>query len=92
MSFAEQIVTNPTIISLHRQAELNHNVKQYYVRCANEQAKYTAITNIYGGISIGQAIIFCRSLTTAMWLSEKMTKDGHSVGILSGRETTVWIE
>lgn len=59
MAFAELIVPNPTIIRLKREQESLDNIRQYYVRCANQDAKYAAITNIYGGISIGQAIIFC---------------------------------
>lgn len=84
MSFAELIVPKPTIIRLKREQESLDNIRQYYVRCANQEAKYAAITNIYGGISIGQAIIFCQTRKTAMWLSGKMSQDGHSVGILSG--------
>lgn len=59
MAFAEHIVPNPTIIRLKREQESLENISQYYVQCANQDAKYVAITNIYGGISIGQAIIFC---------------------------------
>ncbi|KAG4068666.1 hypothetical protein HA402_002357 [Bradysia odoriphaga] len=84
MSFAELIVSKPTIIRLKREQETLDNIRQYYVRCANQEEKYAAITNIYGGISIGQAIIFCQTRKTAMWLAEKMKQDGHSVGILSG--------
>lgn len=59
MAFAELIVPNPTVIRLKREQESLDNIRQYYVKCANQEAKYAAITNIYGGISIGQAIIFC---------------------------------
>lgn len=59
MNFAELIVPNPTVIRLKREQESLDNIRQYYVQCANQDAKYAAITNIYGGISIGQAIIFC---------------------------------
>ncbi|XP_037028078.1 DEAD-box helicase Dbp80-like [Bradysia coprophila] len=84
MSFAELIVSKPMIIRLKREQETLDNIRQYYVRCANQEEKYAAITNIYGGISIGQAIIFCQTRKTAMWLAQKMSQDGHSVGILSG--------
>lgn len=42
-----------------REEESLDNIKQYYVKCKNEDGKYNAIQNIYGCISIGQAIIFC---------------------------------
>ncbi|XP_066597660.1 DEAD-box helicase Dbp80 [Prorops nasuta] len=84
MQFAEIIVSNPLIIRLLREEESLDNIKQYYVKCKDINEKYAAITNIYGVITIGQAIIFCHTRKTASWLAEKMTKDGHAVAILSG--------
>lgn len=84
MDFAEIIVHNPLIIKLLREEMSLDNIKQYYIECKNVDEKYTAITNIYGVITIGQAIIFCHTKKTASWLAEKMTKDGHAVAILSG--------
>ncbi len=42
-----------------REQESLENIKQYFVKCMNEEDKYNAIQNIYAGITIGQAIIFC---------------------------------
>lgn len=87
MEFAEIIVPNPIIIRLLREEESLDNIKQYYVKCKSAEEKYRAICNIYGVITIGQAIIFCHTRKTASWLSEKMSKDGHSVAVLSGELT-----
>lgn len=84
MDFAQHIVKDPTIIRLLREQESLDNIKQYYVRCKNEDEKYQAIQNIYGGITIGQAIIFCHTRKAAGWLAGKMSLDGHSVAVLSG--------
>ncbi|CAH1225476.1 unnamed protein product [Diabrotica balteata] len=84
MEFAEHIVKNPIIIRLKREEESLDNISQYYVRCKNQNDKYNAITNIYGTVGIGQAIIFCHTRKTAAWLSEQMSKDGHAVAVLSG--------
>lgn len=59
MEFAEAIVTNPVIIRLKREEESLDNIKQFYVECRNQDAKYAAIANIYGVATIGQAMIFC---------------------------------
>lgn len=59
MKFAEIIVNNPLIIRLLKKEESLDNIKQYYVKCKDLDEKYAAITNIYGVITIGQAIIFC---------------------------------
>lgn len=59
MDFAEHIVKNPIIIRLLKEQESLDNIKQYYVKCKNQDEKYQAIQNIYGVITVGQAIIFC---------------------------------
>lgn len=87
MKFAEIIVSNPLIIRLLKEEESLDNIKQYYVKCADLDEKYAAITNIYGVITIGQAIIFCHTRKTASWLAKKMSKDGHAVAVLSGELT-----
>lgn len=60
MEFAEYIVSNPIVIRLRRDQESLDNIKQYYVQCQNQEQKYQAIQNIYGVITVGQAIIFCQ--------------------------------
>lgn len=87
MEFAEVIVPDPIIIRLKREEESLDNIKQYYVLCYDQDSKYNSIANIYGGITVGQAIIFCHTKKTANWLSGKLSKDGHSVALLSGELT-----
>jgi len=87
MDFAENIVSNPVTIKLRREEESLDNIKQYYVNCDTPEAKYRSIANIYGVITIGQAMIFCHTRKTASWLVEKMTAEGHAVALLSGELT-----
>lgn len=54
------------------------------MRCSNLDSKYQAIQNIYGVITVGQAIMFCHTRKTAGWLSGKLSADGHAVAVLSG--------
>ncbi|XP_067140022.1 DEAD-box helicase Dbp80-like [Centruroides vittatus] len=84
MDFAEIIVPNPVVLRLRKEDESLENIKQYYVVCRNTEDKFSALANIYGVLSIGQAIIFCHTRRTAAWLAEKMTKEGHAVALLSG--------
>uniref|UniRef100_A0A8C3FWW0 RNA helicase n=1 Tax=Chrysemys picta bellii TaxID=8478 RepID=A0A8C3FWW0_CHRPI len=63
------------------------NIRQYYFLCENKQDKYKALCNIYGSITVGQAIIFCQTRRNAKWLSQKLSQDGHKVSILSGELT-----
>lgn len=69
MEFAEIIVSNPLIIRLLKEEESLDNIKQYFVKCKNMDEKYNAITNIYGTITIGQAIIFCHVIDANKYFS-----------------------
>lgn len=60
-NFAKYIIVDPICIMLRKDQESLDNIKQFWVKCADHQAKYQAITNIYGVITIGQAIIFCQT-------------------------------
>ena len=75
------------IIRLRREEESLDNIGQYWVQCETPELKYKAIANIYGVVTIGQAMIFCQTRKTASWLVQKMTKDGHAVALLSGELT-----
>ena len=87
MQFAEQIVPDPIIIKLKREEESLDTISQYYIECKNREEKFEALSNIYGSISIGQAIIFCDTKKNASYLVEKMAKEGHAVALLSGELT-----
>lgn len=60
MQFAQKIIPgDPVIIRLRREEESLDNIKQYYIECNSKEEKFQALCNIYGTISIGQAMIFC---------------------------------
>nr|KAF6403241.1 DEAD-box helicase 25 [Molossus molossus] len=58
--FAERIIPDPNVIKLRKEELTLNNIRQYYVLCGSRKDKYQALCNIYGGITIGQAIIFCQ--------------------------------
>ncbi|KAI4887931.1 hypothetical protein NFI96_022448 [Prochilodus magdalenae] len=82
--FAERIVPDPNIIKLKREEETLDTIKQYYVLCNNKEDKFSALCNIYGAITIAQAMIFCHTRRIAAWLAGQMSKEGHQVALLSG--------
>lgn len=57
--FAQKVVPDPNIIKLKREEETLDTIKQYYVLCSNRDEKFQALCNIYGAITIAQAMIFC---------------------------------
>lgn len=84
MNFAETIIPDPLILQLKREEESLENIDQYYVICQNETDKYTALANIFGSISVGQTFIFCHTKRSANFLKEKLERDGHAVGLITG--------
>ncbi|XP_065835573.1 ATP-dependent RNA helicase DDX19B-like [Oscarella lobularis] len=87
MSFAKRIIPDPIIIRLKREDETLDNIRQYYTVCQSEEEKFLALSNIYGVVTIGQAIVFCYTRKSASALCERMKKDGHAVALLTGELT-----
>ncbi|XP_060750538.1 ATP-dependent RNA helicase DDX19A [Tachysurus vachellii] len=85
--FAERLVPDPNIIRLKREEETLDTIKQYYVLSRNTNDKFNALCNIYGAITIAQAMIFCHTRKTAAKLSKMMAEEGHQVALLSGELT-----
>ncbi|XP_077168833.1 ATP-dependent RNA helicase DDX19A isoform X2 [Paroedura picta] len=82
--FAEKVVPDPNVIKLKREEETLDTIKQYYVVCNSREEKFLALCNIYGAITIAQAMIFCHTRKTAGWLAGELSKEGHQVALLSG--------
>lgn len=87
--FALQIVSRPIIIKLRQEELTLTNIRQYYFVCRNWEQKYEALCNLYGSITIGQAMIFCQTRRSADWLSVKMIQDGHQVAMLTAELSIV---
>lgn len=57
--FAERVIPEPNIIRLRREEETLDNIKQFYVSCKNKEDKLEALYNLYGTLTVAQAIVFC---------------------------------
>uniref|UniRef100_A0A3P8UHP7 RNA helicase n=1 Tax=Amphiprion percula TaxID=161767 RepID=A0A3P8UHP7_AMPPE len=82
--FAERVVPDPNIIKLKREEETLDNIKQFYVDCKDKDEKFTALCDLYGCLTVAQAMIFCHTRMMASWLVEQLCKEGHQVAMLSG--------
>ncbi|KAG8002991.1 ATP-dependent RNA helicase DDX19B [Nibea albiflora] len=83
--FAEQVVSDPNIIRLKREEETLDTIKQFYVVCKEKEDKFTALCNLYGSLTIAQAMIFCH----VALLSGEMTVEQRAAVIerfRSGKE------
>ncbi|XP_056279110.1 ATP-dependent RNA helicase DDX19A [Pseudoliparis swirei] len=84
LKFAQHVVSDPNIIKLKREEETLDNIKQFYVICQAQEDKFTSLCNLYGVLTIAQAMIFCHTRRMASWLSSKLISEGHQVALLSG--------
>lgn len=82
--FASSIVPDATEIHLKREEESLANIKQHYVITRTDEDKYVAMAQLYGTLSIGQAIIFCQTKKAANFLTQRLMQDGHVVGLING--------
>uniref|UniRef100_A0A8C5E9L9 RNA helicase n=1 Tax=Gouania willdenowi TaxID=441366 RepID=A0A8C5E9L9_GOUWI len=85
--FAEVVVPDPNIIRLKREEETLNTIKQFYMVCRNKEEKFEAISNLYGCLTIAQAMIFCQTRKIAAWLCTALVNEGHQVALLSGELT-----
>lgn len=85
--FAETVVPDPNIIRLKREEETLDTIKQFYIICQGKEDKFTALCNLYGTLTIAQAMIFCHTRKMASWLTANLIQEGHQVSLLSGEMT-----
>jgi len=79
MIFAREIVKDPVVLRLKREKQALQNIQQYFIKCYTPEQKYHAIEQIYTCLTVGQAMIFCRTKATARELSVRMANQQHSV-------------
>ncbi|NXU47422.1 DDX25 helicase, partial [Turnix velox] len=82
-AFAVQMVANPMVIKLREEELTLSNIRQYYFLCHGRQEKFRALCNLYGSVTIGQAIVFCQTRRSAEWLAQEMRGEGHQVSVLT---------
>ncbi|XP_064385285.1 ATP-dependent RNA helicase DDX19A-like [Halichondria panicea] len=88
MKFAKRVIPDPVIIRLKRAEESLNNIKQFYVECRDQDEKFSALSNLYGVVSIGQSMIFCHTRKSAEALAGRMSREGHNVALITGDSTT----
>lgn len=99
--FAQKVVPDPNIIKLKREEETLDTIKQYYVLCNNRDEKFQALCNLYGAITIAQAMIFCHVSSSgssrpagggAALEGVPLSLSASSTAVLSRTRCPVWPE
>jgi translation initiation factor 4A len=81
---ANDILQNPVKILIPPEEVTLEGIKQYYVDVENDEWKYDALADIYGNLTINQAIIYCNKRQKAEWLADKMTANGFTLNCIHG--------
>jgi len=81
---ANEILQKPVQILIPPEEVTLEGIKQYYVDVENDEWKYDALADIYGNLTINQAIIYCNKRQRAEWLAEKMTSNGFTLNFIHG--------
>jgi len=86
VSLSNNFMNNPAKILVKNEELTLKGIKQYYVTLKKEW-KLDTLMNLYKGLEITQAIIFCNSIKGVNELTQKMRDNGHMVSCIhSGLE------
>lgn len=81
---ANKLLQNPVRILVPPENVTLEGIKQYYVNAEKDEWKYEALADIYGNLTITQAIIYCNRRQKVEWLAEKMRAAGHNLNFIHG--------
>ena len=84
LEFASRFAPNANEITLEVEKLTVKGIKQMYLDCADDQAKYEALVKFYGLMTVASSIIFVKRRDTATEIERRMTAEGHKVAMLSG--------
>lgn len=59
-NFASKFAPNANKIELKKEELSVEGIKQFYMDCSNEEAKYEILVQIYNLLTVGQSIIFTK--------------------------------
>lgn len=84
LEFASKFAPDANQITLQVENLTVKGIKQMYLDCDSDQAKYEALVKFYGLMTIASSIIFVKRRDTAVEIERRMTAEGHSVASLTG--------
>ena len=84
IDIANEILQNPVKILIPPEDVTLDGIKQYYVDVENDEWKYDALADIYGNLTINQAIIYCNKRQRVEWLADKMGSQQFPVSYIHG--------
>ncbi|KAK3722518.1 RNA helicase required for poly(A+) mRNA export [Vermiconidia calcicola] len=84
LRFANDFAPRANQLTLEVESLTVKGIKQMYLDCDTDEAKYNALVKFYGLMTIASSIIFVKRRDTAAEIERRMTAEGHRVASLTG--------
>ncbi|RMZ77065.1 hypothetical protein DV738_g4566, partial [Chaetothyriales sp. CBS 135597] len=84
VSYAQNFAPNANQMTLRHDELTVEGIKQIYLDCDSDEAKYGVLVKLYGLLTIGSSIIFVKTRESALEIEKRMTAEGHKVVSLTG--------
>ncbi|KAL8699795.1 MAG: hypothetical protein Q9224_001263 [Gallowayella concinna] len=84
VQYAEKFAPNSNQITLKHEELTVEGIKQLYLDCQSEHAKYDNLVKLYGLMTIGSSIIFVKTRNTAREIERRMNAENHQCACLTG--------
>ena len=81
---AKKMLINPIKLLIPPEQVTLEGIEQFYVLVDKDEWKYETLCDIYKGLNINQALIYCNKRQSADWLSEKLSNDGYPLKCIHG--------
>jgi translation initiation factor 4A len=78
-TLTDRFMRNPVTILVKQEALTLQGIQQFYVNLPDDEAKFGAVKDIFGAVSVAQCIIYCNSIHRVDDLYDAMQKDGFPV-------------
>ena len=84
-ALSDKFMNNPNKILVKAEQLTLQGIAQYYVKLDGDSAKYECIKDLFAGLCVSQAIIYCNSTRRVDDLHEAMEADGYAVAKIHGK-------
>jgi len=84
LELTRTFMRDPVRILVKEEEVTLRGIKQFYVNVEREDYKFDCLADLYGTLSIQQAIIYCNRKQRVEWLRDKMTQHDFTVACIHG--------
>jgi len=84
LALTKKFMNNPIRILIQKETLTLEGIQQFYVGIESDYMKFEVLKDLYGKISVSQAIIFVNSKPRLINLKSRLEQDGYTISIIHG--------